>query len=83
MGTEQAPAIAQLVDVAARLRTVRRAQRRFLRRWAQERTDRWIEALTASDRASRITDVAASNRFNCDFPKSDLRRDDLLDDVGD
>ena len=83
MGIEQAPAIAQLVDVAARLRAVRRAQRRFLRRWAEERSDRWMEALARGDRASRITDEAAGHAFNCDFPQNELRRGDFLDDVGD
>jgi hypothetical protein len=31
--------IAQLVDVAQRLRTVRAAQRRFMQLWAQQRTE--------------------------------------------
>jgi hypothetical protein len=76
MATEEAPTIARLVDVAARLRAVRRAQRRFLRRWAQERSDRWMAALASSrGDASRLTD-----RFGRDFPLTDLGSDDLLDD---
>ena len=37
--SESTDSIAQLVDVAARLRMVRDAQRRFMQLWAQQRTE--------------------------------------------
>ena len=33
--------IARLMDTASRLRKVKRAERRFLRRWAKERAAAW------------------------------------------
>jgi hypothetical protein len=41
-----AETIARLMDTASRLRKVRQAQRRFLRRWAEERADEWSRLLT-------------------------------------
>jgi len=76
MATEEAPTIARLVDVAARLRAVRRAQRQFLRRWAEERSDRWIAALTSS----RSHANCFADRFGRNSPLTDLASDDLLDD---
>lgn len=72
MGNPEAPTISRLVDVAARLREVRRAQRRFLRRWAQERSDRWLAAIAESAERTQLT----APRFRRQL----LQSDDLLDD---
>ena len=92
MATEEvaptAQPIARLVEIAARLRAVRRAQRKFLRRWAQERSDRWLSALASAEDGSELADCLSElavpqnpSRFAGEFSESDLHRDDPVDDL--
>jgi hypothetical protein len=75
MAIEEAPTIARLVDVAARLREVRRAQRRFLRRWAQERSDRWLAAIAQSAERTQF----AASRFRRQLRQGERLPDDHQD----